>query len=142
MRVVLREVRTGRKCRIYALGTRDTCALFDFLDGLRQDDVDALARTDALLDRTADHGPPVYDDTKCRFFRDLRAFELKTRDGVRIMAFWDEQRLIVCSHGFLKKSRRTPPADLERLRRAKIEYLAAKQDGRLEFVDPAGECAQ
>ena len=59
-------------------------------------------------------------------------FEFKTKGGVRVMGFWDEGLLIVCTHGFLKKSQKTPPGEIDRAVVARFEYFAAKEQGLLK----------
>jgi phage-related protein len=115
------------------MGTGSGCPLFDFLAKLKRDDQDEFARLRALLDRTAEHGT-VRNEQKLRFFKEEKVFEFKTRGGVRVMAFWDEGRVIICSHGFLKKSQKTPSGELDRAVTARTEYLGAKQRGLLREV--------
>ncbi len=95
MDVVLRVVRQGRECAIFALGTIKGCQLLDFMTMLSHDHPDELSRIRALIERTSDHGIPRNVE-KCRFFPQMGLFELKTSGGVRVMAFWDEGRMIVC----------------------------------------------
>jgi len=119
---------------LLAMGTDRTCQLFDFLAQLVKEDPGEAARVAALLDRTAEHGPPK-DETKCRFFKSLRLFELKTRGGVRIMAFLEESRLIICSHAFMKKSQKTPDSEKKRAADAKADYVKAKSHNLVRRVD-------
>jgi len=131
MGVVLREVRRGRACSILAMGTGKDCPLFEFLEKLRRDDQNEFARLRALLDRTAEYGT-VRNEQKFRFFNAEKVFEFKTRGGVRVMGFWDEGRVIICSHGFLKKSQKTPERELARAVAARAEYFADKLCERLK----------
>ena len=45
----------------------------------------------------------------------------------RVFAFWDtrekEKTLIICTHGLIKKTDRTPAQDIEKAERIKHEYL-------------------
>ena len=132
MSVVMRELRRGRSAAIFAMGTEKDCQVLDFLKDLAESNGAEAARTWALIDRTVEHGTPKNKE-KCRFFSELRVFELKTRGGVRIMAFWDAGKLIVCSHAFLKKSTKTPKREMERAREAREQYFNSKQRGRLIF---------
>ena len=127
-----KEIRRGPACALYALGTEDECGLLGFLRDLWTRDPGEFGRIMALLERTADHGPPQNKE-KCRFFRGLRVFELKARDGVRIMAFWDKERLVVCSDGFIKRSRKTPKKEQDKARKARAAYFHAKGRGDVAF---------
>lgn len=132
MIVVLREVRQGRAHTIFAMGSEKRCQLLDFLRELATSDRDEFGKITALLDRTADNGIPR-NELKCRYFRNLQMFELKTAGGVRVMAFWDVDKMIVCSHGFMKKSPKTPTGELERAEKLKQEYFEAKYRGELRI---------
>ena len=58
-----------------------------------------------------------------------------TQGQARVLWFFDADRIIVLSHGFLKKSRKTPERELEYARNARREYLEAKQAGDLRFQE-------
>ena len=60
-------------------------------------------------------------------------FEFRVRDNekfYRIFAFWDNEfkpkTLILCTHGFYKKSNKTPKSEIERAARIKEQYLKIK----------------
>ena len=44
---------------------------------------------------------------------------------IRLLAFWDPKikSLIICSHGFIKKSQKVPKGELEKAMKIKNEYL-------------------
>ncbi|MFL6293874.1 MAG: type II toxin-antitoxin system RelE/ParE family toxin [Thermoanaerobaculia bacterium] len=46
--------------------------------------------------------------------------------------FYDQGRLVVCSHGFLKRTRKTPPGEVERAQAAFDAYQRAKKAGTLK----------
>ncbi len=59
-------------------------------------------------------------------------FEFRTlynRQYIRRFAFWDrrnnKQTLIICTHGLIKKTDKTPQADIEKAERLKKEYFSA-----------------
>ena len=133
MGVVLRKVRSGRACKILSMGSDNACPLFEFFSQLRRDDINEFAKISALLDRTANHGV-IKNEQKYRFFKREKVFEFKTRGGVRVMGFWDENQLIVCSHGFLKKRQKTPSGEIGRAVAARGEYFEAKVQGLLKEV--------
>lgn len=63
-----------------------------------------------------------------------RVFELKTGGGLRLFAFFGKDRsLIVCSHGFVKKSQKTPKEQLKRAEKAREAYVKAYQDGDIRY---------
>ncbi len=52
-------------------------------------------------------------------------------DQYRILWFFDEGHVIICTHFFRKKSDKTPRREQERAIRIKEEYFAAKKTGIL-----------
>lgn len=44
---------------------------------------------------------------------------------IRLLAFWDPNRnsLIICTHGFIKKTQKTPKAEIERAETFRKNYL-------------------
>lgn len=62
-------------------------------------------------------------------------FEFKESDHqfwYRILAFWDktgkEETLILCTHGFNKKSDKTPPKEIKQAERIKNQYFENKKN--------------
>lgn len=47
----------------------------------------------------------------------------------RLLAFWDTQNdtLVVCTHGFLKKTQKTPEKEIAKAEAARQEYLQFRQ---------------
>lgn len=47
----------------------------------------------------------------------------------RLLAFWDteEQALIITTHGFVKKTRKTPGKEIEKAERLRKEYFDEKK---------------
>lgn len=57
-------------------------------------------------------------------------WEFRTKSGgkeIRLLAFWDKSRaentLVVATHGFIKKSWKIPPVEIERALRIRKSYL-------------------
>ena len=52
------------------------------------------------------------------------------RSHYRLLAFWDktdkEDTLVLATHGFVKKTQKTPKADIERAEKIKKEYFTKK----------------
>ncbi|MCD8388152.1 MAG: type II toxin-antitoxin system RelE/ParE family toxin [Bacteroidales bacterium] len=59
-------------------------------------------------------------------------WEFRTRFlkmAYRILAFWDESQetLVVTTHGFIKKTQKTPPKEIEKAERIRKEYISNKR---------------
>lgn len=63
-------------------------------------------------------------------------WQFKVRGGsYRIPWFYDANRLIICTHFFVKKGQKTPSAEQERAIRIKQEYFAKKEQNALEWME-------
>jgi len=110
------------------------CDLEDFFRELRATGHKDLAKIHWLLKRTAEHGIPKNKELS----RDLEGehakgiFEFKA-NAVRVMWFFDENRIIVCTHGFLKKSQKTKKREIVQAIDGKRRYFdeseGKKRDG-------------
>lgn len=83
----------------------------------------------ALFDRVVEHGIPK-DKQKCRTLGN-KLFEFKTPGGLRIVWFWDENKMVICTHGFKKSTRKTPRGQIEWALFIKADYFEAKSKGTL-----------
>lgn len=121
---------TGRYCKLYALASEKRCPLLDFMAEQERRAPEDLAHFLRIVQYCADHGPPKNKE-KCRSLgNDI--WELKGKNGIRVLWFWDEGRIIVCTHGFVKKQRRTPRREIEKARKQRDAYFVAKSAGILE----------
>ena len=82
----------------------------------------------ALLTNTAKQGPPQNIE-KCRPL-EAGLYEFKA-NSLRVIWFWDSNRLILCTHGFVKKRQKTPRLEIEQAKKSKALYESAKHSGRL-----------
>lgn len=88
-----------------------------------------------LLDETALHGAEALpagnrheiDKTNC-------IYEL-IKGSYRVAYFYDNDQIIVLTHGFRKKTQATPDREKNLAKRIKNRYLNAKNDGSLKFLE-------
>lgn len=75
-------------------------------------------------------------DMNTEFFKklgDTEIWEFRTQFmgiAYRLLAFWDtrEQALIITTHGFIKKTQKTPQNEIEKAERKRKEYFNIKKD--------------
>ena len=120
----LTEITTGSAYRIYALSSGNRCLLTEFLINHTKTIPKEVDKLIALLDRTAEHGIPK-NKTKVNTLGD-GLFEFKTTGGIRVIWFYDANKIIICTHGFLKKQQTTPRKELKRAQQMKAEYTKNK----------------
>ena len=86
-----------------------------------------------MLSRTAEGGPPS-DETK---FRKLggseNLYEFKTSGGLRLICFKDGSRLIICTHGVTKLAKKRFKSEMIAAENERVNYLAAKDSGKLLY---------
>lgn len=88
----------------------------EFINGLKGSSREKLW---AILKRIAEHCPP----RNIEKFRALGdgIFEIKSYQ-VRILCFFEKGQMIILTHGFIKKSSKTPPSEIERAKRLRDIY--------------------
>ena len=68
-----------------------------------------------------------------KFFRKLvgtELFEFRIRwesNSYRLLCFFDRNNTVVITHGFMKKTQRTPPGEIDRAERYRRDYLARRK---------------
>lgn len=119
----LRLVREGAAFTIYALEMGDT--LHQFLAELEKNDLREHDRILARLDQLAERGASRRKDE----FNDLGdgLYEAKTSAGCRVVFFYEQNQIIICTNGFIKKSRKTPRQLLKVAKEHKRAYKEYRQ---------------
>lgn len=101
------------------------CPLEEFFEELKSSghpDLDQMLR---LIKRSADFGPP-------RNIEMSRALEGRNAEGlwefkagaIRVIWFYEQNKIIICTHGFLKKGRKTPASEIETAQNTRSKYYA------------------
>ena len=129
--MVLFEIAKARYL-VYAIGKNERlCPLLDFLasvgSNLRKDSDRILA----LLERVSQKGPPRITDISHQIKGDLFEF---IQGRLRVLWFYDEGRMVICTQGFVKKARKTPSAEIEKAISLKENYLQEKRRGALKII--------
>jgi phage-related protein len=113
----------GGTWRLYAIcTTRGDCPLEEFL-GSRAElgkDKDRMLRR---LEAIAEHGPEYLPDISHQIEPEI----WQTEQGrIRVLWFYDRGRMIVVSHGFVKRTQKTPAREKQTALRMLAEYKAAR----------------
>ena len=120
---------------MYGICHGDVCRVIGFLDAGAGSDPIARDKRKMLayFQRIAHTILPPRDSEITHLVDTSHRIWQTTQGQARVLWFFDSDRIIVLSHGFLKKSRKTPERELEQARNARREYLKAKQAGDLRF---------
>ena len=84
----------------------------------------------ALMDRVAASGPPRNTAVSHTLQGPVWEF---IQGSLRVLWFYGNGRIVVCSHAMAKKSQKTPSQDIARAARMAAEYHAA--GGRVEVLN-------
>lgn len=83
----------------------------------------------------------VFNIDKARLLLDPKLFKKLNEDiwefrttfqsnDYRLLAFWDKSdnrnTLVICTHGFIKKSQKTPISEIQKAMKIKMEYFKTK----------------
>lgn len=111
------------------------CQLLEFLIGLEADRQGSAQKLIALLDHVSNAGPQDLSDDVSHYIDQVeRIFQFR-KGAIRAAWFYDDNKVIVCTHGFLKRTNKTPKSEVRAAIAAKQRYLAAKKSGTLQVVD-------
>jgi phage-related protein len=128
----LRQIRSG-EWRIVAVCTpRGDCPLLEFLATQQGHLARDSRRMLRLLERVAQQGPPRNTDVSHQIGDSLWEF---IQGQLRVLWFYDEGRIVVCSHGFVKKGRKAPRGEIARARESQDQYRWARRKGEITIQE-------
>jgi phage-related protein len=107
----LERIRSGRWTVLAVCTERGDCPLAGFLSALSGDLARDGRRLLALLERVAVDGPPRNVEVSHQLAEGIWQF---AQGRLRALWFYDEGRLVIVTHGFVKRSRKAPAAEIER----------------------------
>jgi len=123
----------GRYQVFAACSDRGDCQLVSFLNELEGDRQDQADRMINLLDRVAEEGPPRNTDICHQIKGDIWQFE---SGRLRVLWFYGSGRgVVVCSHGFPKKSQKTPKREIKQAERFHRRYFEDMARGDIEILE-------
>lgn len=110
----------------------------EVVDVLAQADVNDLgSRMFFLLrQRLPVHGPRHNEEISKHLDDGIYEFRKTPKRGpaLRVLWFYDEERVVVCTHGYWKTTQRTPPAEIDKARKLRSDYLLAKRRNSLRII--------
>ncbi|SEL61131.1 type II toxin-antitoxin system RelE/ParE family toxin [Ectothiorhodospira marina] len=123
--------------RVYATcDSRGVPELLEFLEGLDANMYKDRTRMLALLEQVAEAGPPRNTDISHKLDGEIWEF---IRGRLRVCWFFDEGRVVICTHGFVKKSQKTPSAEIRKAKQRHKAYTQACANSTLTIEVEADE---
>lgn len=111
----------GKQFNVCALIVEKHCLVQEFIDELQELDQMKIL---VLLKYAGDYGPPRNLEKFKKLEDDI--WEFKSFQ-VRLLCFFDKNQLIILTHGFVKKSKKTPKSEIEKAKRLQKEYLSERK---------------
>ncbi len=138
----LRYVRKRERQKTYKFnvlaecGEDRQCELLSFLNGLEGDLVSHGLRMLNLLERIALEGPP----RRVEVCHQIKGPIFQCEQGrIRVLWFYDEGQMVICSHGFIKTSRKTPRDQIRRAENAYRRYFDDKAKRTINIIEDEEE---
>ncbi len=128
----LREVVKDRWRILAVCSERGDCQLEEFLGSFQTPNDRQARKLMALIRWTSRNGAPTNKEKSNSLDDDI--FEFKA-DSLRVLYFYDDRQVIVCSHGFVKKTQKCPPREKAAAVDCRRQYFEAKNNGELVITD-------
>lgn len=131
----LKLVKSGAWSVRAACDENGRCPLLTFFGDMKKHgDKDATAMV-RLLAHVAERGPQQLGEDMSRPIRSAEGlFEFK-RGKIRVFWFYDEDRVIVCTHGLVKKGQAIEKRDLKAAVKTRQRYMDAKRQKALRMEE-------
>ena len=100
----------------------------DYLEQLEHDNEQAHDQIAKRLEQLSERGPSRKKDEFNILAPGL--FEAKARTGPRVIFFYDDNHIVICSHAFGKQGWKTPKKEIEKAQARKRQYFDHKQSGK------------
>src|SRR5690606_32668786 len=132
----LKTIEAGRLKTIYSpiLGNDEASTFEAFMDEVEANYGGSLAGIATLMELHARDGRKALNKSQCHYVDQREQIYEYIKGKLRVFWFEDGDRVVVCTHGILKKTQKTPKRDIEKAKRIKRLYLESKNDSRIEFI--------
>lgn len=120
--------------RILAIcDNRQACQVDDFLLSLAPNLKKDADKIRTLFKYVTEHGPQGLDlEISHNIAPEIFEF---VRGRIRVAWFYDANKVVICSNGFIKKGQKTPKQEIETAQAAKSDYFLNKAKGRITLLE-------
>ena len=120
------------KFSVYAIGdSQNGCESRNFLSTLGANLQREGIRMLVCINRMAERGPDFSPDV-CHQVEE-KLYQL-SQGSLRVLWFYDRDRIIICTHGFIKKTRKTPKNEKKHAKSLMGKYFEEKKSGSLKSI--------
>lgn len=129
------EIPEDPLCRIFVLGEGTQWPVAKFLAQAADDHAEDFKKLTALLVRSTEHGLPS-NKQKVRQLRGCDGLKEFKAGCLRVFFFHDKGRLVICTHGIVKKSQATPKTELKTATQRMKAYQTARKRNQITIIEP------
>lgn len=121
------------------MGNREQCTFEDFCDELGPQFRASLAGVVAMMDHHSRHGRQAFNTDQCHYVDQQEQIYEYIKGRLRVFWFEDDDHVVICTHGIVKKDQRTPKREIDKAKRIKAAYLKAKANAEVRIVEEEDE---
>ncbi len=110
---------------------RGACPLLRLLGEMESDGRKDAIRMLALLKRVSREGLPARYEVNHRLVGGISQLR---QGGIRVLYFQDRNRVIICTHGFVKRSQKTPALEISRAQATLARFQQDLESGKIEIL--------
>ncbi len=113
----------------------DVCSLTEFLSEVDHVHASSVSGLYGLFRRFATGGPRVFNDAICHWVNEDPKIWQFAKGSLRVLWFYGDKRIIICSHCFIKSGRKTPNGEIVKAISTKGAYEFALRKGNIEILN-------
>lgn len=87
-----------------------------------------------MLERHSKHGPESFNTAQVHYVDQKEKIYEYIKGRLRLFWFEDEDRVVICTHGIVKKTQKTPRREIDKAVRVKRAYEASKARDLLRIL--------
>ena len=138
MNIVKVETYQGELYHIFSFCSDDgTSELDNIAEKIDHSQIKQIYKLDLTIKKAALHTPSSLAPERCHNIED-KIWQFRA-DDIRVLWFYDKGKMIICTHGFIKKTNKTPRKQIEKAKQKMAEYFAAKMAGQLNILEERDE---
>lgn len=88
-----------------------------------------------MMERHSKLGSAAFNTAQCHYVDQGEKIYEYIKGRLRFFWFEDDDKIIVCTHGIVKKSQKTPRREIQRAIRIKEAYADSKAKNSLTFIE-------
>lgn len=114
------ELVSGDNCTIFALTKNGKCKFLEELQKLDKTNKDSVRKLWASFQKFADSG--INNPSKFKKLKGFEIYEFRA-DQIRVFCFKDDDKFLICTHSFKKKTNKTPLKEIAKADELRSQYL-------------------